>query len=282
MAKPGTSLVTKEDEELLTRRGGPSEFLVAFKEYRELQAAIDAEMPEQIMTINTSQGPKKFRKKGYWRACSKAFGVDCDEIVYENRIDLPNGEFCYEITVRAKDRTGRSGLGDGACDSSEKKGKQKTTHNVRSHAITRAKNRAISDLVGFGEVSAEEMIHDKEAEHGRTWPKAEQAPPEPDEPKQTELPSQPSYTPTVIFGNDKIKGLPITELSFRDMSWYVGALYKSACNPQEGKEMYQEENQESCVKLAQWCFDNHELLALNEVSRHVLRQMMDHNWEYEE
>lgn len=34
---------------------------------------------------------------------------------------------------------------------------QATTHNVRSHAHTRAKNRAISDLCGFGEVSAEEV-----------------------------------------------------------------------------------------------------------------------------
>ncbi len=34
---------------------------------------------------------------------------------------------------------------------------QATLHNVRSHAVTRAKNRAISDLVGFGEVSADEL-----------------------------------------------------------------------------------------------------------------------------
>lgn len=34
---------------------------------------------------------------------------------------------------------------------------QATLHNIRSHAITRAKNRAISDLVGFGEVSADEL-----------------------------------------------------------------------------------------------------------------------------
>jgi hypothetical protein len=34
---------------------------------------------------------------------------------------------------------------------------QSTIHNIRSHAHTRAKNRAVADLVGFGEVSAEEM-----------------------------------------------------------------------------------------------------------------------------
>lgn len=34
---------------------------------------------------------------------------------------------------------------------------QATIHNIRSHAHTRAKNRAIADLVGFGEVSADEL-----------------------------------------------------------------------------------------------------------------------------
>ena len=37
---------------------------------------------------------------------------------------------------------------------------QATEHNVRSHAHTRAFNRAVSNLVGFGEVSAEEVERD--------------------------------------------------------------------------------------------------------------------------
>jgi len=35
---------------------------------------------------------------------------------------------------------------------------EKTLHNLVSTAWTRAVNRAVSDLVGFGEVSAEEVI----------------------------------------------------------------------------------------------------------------------------
>src|SRR5690606_5005959 len=46
---------------------------------------------------------------------------------------------------------------DGSCSFDEKVEKQRTIHNIRAHAITRAKNRAILDLVGFGEVSAEEI-----------------------------------------------------------------------------------------------------------------------------
>ena len=54
--------------------------------------------------------------------------------------------------------------GDGSCFSSEKRGRgQATVHNVRAHAHTRAFNRAVANLVGFGEVSAEEMEGSGEA-----------------------------------------------------------------------------------------------------------------------
>src|SRR5690606_7655023 len=38
--------------------------------------------------------------------------------------------------------------------------KRQTIHNIKAHANTRAKNRAILDLVGLGEVSAEEIVGD--------------------------------------------------------------------------------------------------------------------------
>ena len=47
--------------------------------------------------------------------------------------------------------------GDGSCAHSEKYGNSGTEHNVRSHAHTRAKNRAIADMVAFGEVTADEL-----------------------------------------------------------------------------------------------------------------------------
>jgi hypothetical protein len=56
-----------------------------------------------------------------------------------------------------------------------------TLHNVRAHACTRAKNRAISDLVGFGEVSAEELA-------GGRWD--EQTPPPPVEPTRDAKPTR--------------------------------------------------------------------------------------------
>ena len=50
--------------------------------------------------------------------------------------------------------------GDGACALSEKHGSMRTEHNVRAHAQTRAKVRAISGMVAFGEVGADEIADD--------------------------------------------------------------------------------------------------------------------------
>lgn len=141
--------------------------------YLEIQRVFDEMMPDAIMTI----GKKKFRKKSYWRGIATAFGVEC-KIIAEERIETPDGDWGWTATARATTRDGRICDGDGACMATEKivylwEGRKRTeqidkvktkqnqsVHNVRSHANTRARNRAISDLVGFGEVSAEEISTD--------------------------------------------------------------------------------------------------------------------------
>jgi hypothetical protein len=139
-----------------------AEMVKAFKAYRELQAALDHEMPDQIIKLDG----KAFRKKGYWRALGVAFNLSV-ELVEERREiygTLPSGgeNFAWVICYRATTATGRSETGDGTCTASEKSvGRMRATeHNVRSHAHTRAFNRAVSNLVGFGEVSAEEVEPD--------------------------------------------------------------------------------------------------------------------------
>jgi hypothetical protein len=124
----------------------------AFRAYRQLQVTLDTAMPDAIMRI---QG-RAFRKKAYWRAVRTAFNLDVT-MVEEHREVLPDGNWGWLVTYRAKAPNGRAADGDGACYASEKPGRgQATEHNVRSHAHTRAFNRAVSNLVGFGEVSAEE------------------------------------------------------------------------------------------------------------------------------
>lgn len=131
----------------------------ALATYRDIQRVFDEQMPDAIMEIRG----KKFRKKSYWRAIANAFGVLC-ELISVDRIDDANtGDWGYVAVVRATAPNGRTSDGDGACMASEKVDRDgnptamQTVHNVRSHAVTRAKNRAISDLVGFGEVSADEL-----------------------------------------------------------------------------------------------------------------------------
>lgn len=170
----------------------------ALTAYRELQAALDRAMPDQLMTLDG----KPFRKKGYWRALAVAFNLKV-EVSDERRESTGTFEdgrdnFGYIVTYRATAPNGRTITGDGSCYAVEKakrfkcphphpkgwKGKtahwphdtcpdfdpafqwrtlpaQATEHNIRSHAHTRAFNRAVSNLVGFGEVSAEEVERDE-------------------------------------------------------------------------------------------------------------------------
>jgi hypothetical protein len=105
---------------------------------------------------------------------------------------------------------------DGSCEFSEKAERQRTLHNVRAHALTRAKNRAILDLVGFGEVSAEEIIDDKRAAPRRqSKPKAktdaksaEGAAPN----KQTPEPPEDPVWPWKPHGGKKLGDVPLEAL----------------------------------------------------------------------
>ena len=160
--EPTTALVVDKGTALPAFSG--QEMAAAFTAYRALQDQLDLAMPNEIMTI----GKRQFRKKGYWRAIRMAFNLSV-ECIKEERVDIyyaTTGEtdWGWLVTYRAKAGNGRTADGDGACYSAEKQKKVgdtfATEHNVRSHAHTRAFNRAVSNLVGFGEVSADELSED--------------------------------------------------------------------------------------------------------------------------
>ena len=151
----GTALVVAPEQQLPSPLFSSDQMDEAMLAYKSLQHAIDKAMPDQLMEI---QG-RIFRKKGYWRAVSKAFSLRLT-LISESRYE-EGSEWGYLVVYRAEDRAGNVTDGDGACSIREKRGAMATLHNVRAHAHTRAKNRAISDLVGFGEVSAEEMRDDQ-------------------------------------------------------------------------------------------------------------------------
>ena len=115
------------------------------------------ELKNSLLNQNDYQDVKgkKYIKKSGWRKIQTAFGIS-DELVSEERKDFDK-YFVYEITIKVSAQNGRFAFGVGSCASSERNFAH-TEHDVRSTAHTRAKNRAISDLVGGGEVSAEEVI----------------------------------------------------------------------------------------------------------------------------
>jgi len=153
----------------------------AWEEYQGLSKAICTKADVQII-----QG-REFKKKSFWRKIDKFFGLSLElisekeevknaliriqkgskkEIEYYPLNSLPEIKdskteqvkktFVFTVVYRATAPNGQYMDGDGACDTWED-GYADSYHNVRATAHTRAKNRAIADLVGFGEVSAEEI-----------------------------------------------------------------------------------------------------------------------------
>lgn len=130
--------------------------LEAFNQYQQLKERLGSK--EDFQQIGDKQHPKK----SFVRKVQRFFNVSCEIIQDEPLTDPKTGKI---IAWVAKARaihlaTGAFQEADGSCGFEEKAEKQRTIHNIRAHAITRAKNRAILDLVGFGEVSAEEITSD--------------------------------------------------------------------------------------------------------------------------
>ncbi len=126
----------------------PEEALEAWGEYQDLKSKIVE--PSDIQRI----GKEDFLKKSYWRKVATFFNLQVECLKEEHFKE--DGVLYFTVIHRARHPNGRFADGDGACDSSEK-GMHKSFHNTRAIAMTRSWNRAVSNLVGGGEVSAEEV-----------------------------------------------------------------------------------------------------------------------------
>ena len=115
------------------------------------------ELKQSLLTDDdyaTIQG-KPYVKKSGFRKIAVFFGLS-DSIISEDRVDRENGTFFWRIKVESRAPNGRTSVGVGICDSQERNFSH-IEHDVYATAHTRAKNRAISDMVAGGLVSAEEM-----------------------------------------------------------------------------------------------------------------------------
>lgn len=122
--------------------------VAAWKEYQELKKAILDKSDLQRI-----QGKDHVKKSG-WRKFATFYNLT-DNILEEKRIDY-GSYFVWKVRVQCVAPNGRIVEGNAMCSSEEKSG-MRIEHDTYSTAHTRAKNRAISDMIGAGEVSAEEM-----------------------------------------------------------------------------------------------------------------------------
>lgn len=162
MTEPIDTTATAKDEQAAALQVAPTrptmitpavsvdEAVEQFEQYQSLK--------ERLANENDFQqiGNKKHPKKSFVRKMQRFFNLSVE--IRDMHREEHRDDFTWYVTCRATHLpTGAFQDGDGACSASEKHGNQDTEHNVRAHAVTRAKNRAVLDLVGFGEVSAEEI-----------------------------------------------------------------------------------------------------------------------------
>lgn len=125
--------------------------------------------------VQTISG-KAYIKRSGWRKIAFAFNVDTQVVSVEKELlDAPKG-WTVTVKARAVSPGGRIAEDVATCDAEEikKSRMEPTLHNIETKAATRAINRAISDLVGGGIVSAEEL---NEAEQAQEPPHPQEKPP---------------------------------------------------------------------------------------------------------
>lgn len=175
-----------------------AQMVAGLEAYRELQKSLDKAMPDQIMDLDGKPFRKKGYWRAISLAFNLTVEMVSEERKVGGFFLDGRENFGWVVSYRATHpMTSRTDSGDGACFAVEKARRFKclhperegskrtlhfphstcpdfdpnfqwrtlpgdaTEHNVRSHAHTRAFNRAVSNLVGFGEVSAEEVDRDE-------------------------------------------------------------------------------------------------------------------------
>lgn len=115
------------------------------------------DLKKRLLTTDDYQtiSGKKFITKSGFRKIAVAFNLS-DRIIESERINRDDDSFYWRIVVEIEADNGRRSTGVAICDSKERKFAH-VEHDVFATCHTRAKNRAISDMVAGGVASAEEM-----------------------------------------------------------------------------------------------------------------------------
>lgn len=113
----------------------------------------DAEKAAEVYKVDIRASPKK---SGIVKLAS-ALGIEARRKHVRGLPDDPTAAYSYVVYEASHKRTGRSEEGIGWCDRSERGGRI-SSHDVIATADTRAYNRAVLRLAGFGDVSADEIV----------------------------------------------------------------------------------------------------------------------------
>lgn len=161
--EPSPAVASRE----LARRAVTHEVLTPLDVAQQKAAmAVYQEGLKSILDASDWQGTndKPFVKKSGWRKIAAWFNLSIEKVPGSDRVERDDDGSLLraEVWVRATAPNGRYAEGDGYCDVSEPRfakarARQKLENDLRGTAATRATNRAISNLVGMGAVSAEEV-----------------------------------------------------------------------------------------------------------------------------
>jgi hypothetical protein len=151
----------------------PEQVVEGMRQYQQLLR--DLLEPSDWQTEDKNGNPleRPFLKKSGWRKIARAFNLSFERVHSRVERDEDGTPVRAEVWIRAVAPNGQYGDGDGYCSADEGRfrswrGRQKLENDLRATATTRAKNRAIADLVGMGEVSAEEIAPaGEEEEHAQ-------------------------------------------------------------------------------------------------------------------
>lgn len=166
VADSPTLAIATQPTHVLRPMTTPDEAGEVMAEYqRTVRAVLDAS------DYQTAERGRRFVKKSGWRKIAKAYGLSLEMLTCTVERDDAGLPTRAEVWIRAIAPNGQRQDADGYCSADESRfqrggGRQKLENDLRATATTRAKNRAISDLVGMGEVSAEEI----DAEYVNTAP----------------------------------------------------------------------------------------------------------------
>lgn len=129
----------------------------SIKNQQALSAAYDRACADLIgpNDVQEERG-RTFKKKSAWRKLARYFRISTEIVGVER--DFVGENFIATVTVKALGPWGQSAEAVGACATDEATGRRTITiADAVATAETRATNRAISNLIAMGEVSAEEM-----------------------------------------------------------------------------------------------------------------------------